>query len=157
MSYSEIHPKELLLKRHSKILFSKLSKPNGKRYIKIKFKPPRNMQTNWYFMSEFAEKPLINLAIAACDLNYSYISCCDTNQLLSMYTLNTDFFQHPNWGKNMSAPYEPYSTIVKNFEVTYENGSTKKFDMSKLNYKSSISWEKGWFQTGILKAFSIKK
>nr|UHM26541.1 MAG: ORF1 [Torque teno midi virus] len=155
MSYSEIHPKELLLKRHSKILFSKLSKPFGKRYLKIKFKPPRNMQTNWYFMSEFAEKPLINLAIAACDLNYSYISCCDTNQLLSMYTLNTDFFQHPNWGKATQTAYEPYSTIAKTLEVTYENGSKKVFNMSSLNYKDSISWEKGWFQTGILKAFSI--
>lgn len=155
MSYSEIHPKELLLKKHSKILFSKLSKPGGKRYIKIKFKPPRNMQTNWYFMSEFAEKPLINLAITACDLNYSYISCCDTNQLLSMYTLNTDFFAHPNWGKATTTSYEPYKAVVKKFEVTYENGSKKKFDMSTLDYKSSISYEKGWFQTGILKAFSI--
>ena len=83
------------------------------------------MQTNWYFTSDFAEKPLLSLTVAAVDMGYSYISCCDTNQLLSLYALNTQFYTAPNWGQDKGSAYEPYSTVQKNFTAVYENKTRK--------------------------------
>lgn len=154
-TYSSLHPKELLLKKRCKILYSKLRKPNGPLYKKIRIKPPRKMQTNWYFMSDFAEKPLFSLAIAAADLTHSYISCCDTNQLLSAYAINTDFYKAPNWGKTQTTAYEPYKGIIKEFDVIYENKQQRRIDMKNLSYKQSIDYSTGWFQSNILKAFKI--
>nr|UHK06044.1 MAG: ORF1 [Torque teno midi virus] len=155
-TYSNMHPYDLLLKKRTKILRSRQAKPTGKLFTKIFVKPPKKMQTNWYFTSDFAEKPLLSLTVAAVDMGYSYISCCDTNQLLSLYALNTQYYTAPNWGKDTGSPYEPYSTVQKNFIVVYENKTERTFNMSNLSYKDSISYDKGWFQTGILKAVQLK-
>nr|UHM26536.1 MAG: ORF1 [Torque teno midi virus] len=155
--YCFCHPKELLLRKHTRILHSKQYKNYRKNYITIFIKPPRKLQTNWYFMSDFAPRPLLTLTIAAADLTYSYISCCDTNRLLSLYTINTQYYQHPNWGKNTgNIPFEPYSTVKKQFTVVYENGKTKEFNFNQRTYPTSVEYSTGWFQSDLLKAWQIK-
>lgn len=154
--YCFCHPKELLLKKHCRIIHSRANRPNSKGYIIVKIKPPRKLQTNWYFMSEFAARPLLQLTIAAADLSYSYISCCDTNQLLSCYTINTQYYKHPNWGQASAKPFEPYKSIKKKFTVIYENGKTKELDFESVtDYKKSINYSTGWFQSDLLKAWKI--
>lgn len=157
-TYANMHPKELLLRKHCTILHSRKRKNYGKLYKKIKFKPPKKLQTHWHFMSEFAERPLIALTVAAVDLTHSYLSSVDTNQLISIYTLNTDWYQAPNWGKKTNTAWEPFSTIAKQLTVTYENGQTKTINMSNLStYNQSVAYDTGWFRSDLLKAWKVQQ
>nr|UHM26509.1 MAG: ORF1 [Torque teno midi virus] len=155
--YCSIHPKELLLRKRTKILHSKKERPNAKQRMKLKIKPPNNLQTNWYFQTELANRPLLNLQIAAADLGYSYLSSVDTNQLISLYTINTQFYPHPNWGDSSQNPYKPYSTIKLTLTPQINGKDQPQIDFHNQTYKDSIDYSKGWFQSRLLKAVKLKE
>nr|UHK03707.1 MAG: ORF1 [Torque teno midi virus] len=154
--YCNLHPKELLLRKRTKVVHRNTIKPNSKQYVKVRIKPPRTMQTNWYVQSDFANKPLLDLHVVACDLINSYISTVDNNQLVTSYALALQFYQHPNWGADTgTAMYRPFPTIATTLTPTVDGKKRAPLHFGGLNYKQSVSYEQGWFQTMLLRATEL--
>nr|UHK05556.1 MAG: ORF1 [Torque teno midi virus] len=158
-SFPGCHPQQLLLEKHKIILLSQASKPNSKYEKKVTIRPPKQMLSKWFFTKDFSKHTLLILKGAAANLRYSYLSRTNENMLCTIYSLNTKFYQIPNWDHalGISDYYRPYGTIPLPFYYKDKNGSTQNinFDASppySNKYYQSISWEKGWFSPSFLQA-----
>jgi len=157
-TYSENHPYYLLLKKHTKIIPSLLTKPNGKKTYTIKIKPPKTMQTKWYFQETFCKGTLLQLTIAAINLNFSYLPPTGTNQQMSMLCINQQFYKNANWGAAQTTYYNPIGNMQRDLDVRtdpYDISKKKHVSVDQTSYLTSISIDKGWFQTTLLKAYGI--
>ncbi len=62
------HPQQIMLSRHKFVIPSLASKPRGRRYVRVRIKPPQQMSTKWFFQESSAQTGLVQLQTAACDL-----------------------------------------------------------------------------------------
>lgn len=158
-TYMNAHPYNLLLRKHTKIIPSRKTKPLGKRSVRIKIKPPKTMTTTWYFQETFSKATLFQLTIAACNLNYAYLPPTGTNQLISLLCINTQFYQRGSWG-NASRPYNPIGTMQTTLTVQtdpYDITKKKTVTIKQDTYMDSINIKTGWFQTDLLRAYAISE
>lgn len=155
--YARLHPHELLLRKRTRILHRNTIKPNSKQHLKLKIKPPRTLQNNWYSQSEFADQPLLELNIVAVDTINSYISSVDTNQLLTITAINTQFYPKPNWGKALgeTTPWKPRTNSPMEMTPYYGSKLGPKITIPS-TYSGSIQHDTGWFQTKLLTATRLQ-
>nr|UHM26670.1 MAG: ORF1 [Torque teno midi virus] len=163
-TYPFTHPQQLLLGKHKIILPSRKTKPSGKNYKKVKIKPPKQMITKWFFQHQFSSAPLCLIRAAACNFNYAHLGCCNTNQIVTFSYLDITFYKHGGWANAtaQTTPYKPYSNIgnplyfAKNLDdLKTQQPDPKKIvtmNTSGMTYLDSVSYNKGWFQSGILQA-----
>nr|UHK04609.1 MAG: ORF1 [Torque teno midi virus] len=145
-TYPSTHPVLLLLQKHKRIILSLQTKPNGKRKHKMTIKPPKQMLSKWFFMDQFSDVPLCVVKGAACSFNYPRLSCCNENQILGFFYLDTAYYQKPNWGVE-GEKYKPYPNAPTNVNI-----ETFKGTQETLNNVSGVTYEKGYFQTKLLSA-----
>lgn len=158
-SFPGCHPQQLLLDKHKIILLSKNSKPNGKYMKKIKIRPPKQMISKWFFTKDFSKHTLLILKAAAANFQYSYLSRTNENMLCTIYSLNTKFYQIPNWDHALGAYdyYKPYATVPVPFYYIKKDGKTDNihFDSGTTvdsKYYASINYKTGWFNPDFLQA-----
>nr|UHM27309.1 MAG: ORF1 [Torque teno midi virus] len=157
LTYPGCHPHQLLQSKHKKIIYSKFTKPNGKYKYKMIIKPPKQMINKWFFTSDFCKQGLFLLKGAALNLNYSYLGCCNSNQLANVLSLNINFYHHAAWAQVLTeSPYKPYSTAPDPIWAKYPN-STEKKQITGMNtdYSSSVNLKTGWFRPEILQASQL--
>nr|UHM26590.1 MAG: ORF1 [Torque teno midi virus] len=159
-TYPDSHPNSLLHSKHKKIIPSLKTKKHGKRYVKIKIKPTKQLSNKWLFQETYANAPLLKLTSSIIDLRYPHISQIGQNELVSIFCLNTDFYANAGWG-NSSPPgtqhtnwYQPYANVASITKVRIK-GKEVPITIQKTPYKSSINYETGWFQTKLLQAEAI--
>nr|UHK03748.1 MAG: ORF1 [Torque teno midi virus] len=150
-TYPNMHPINMLLAPHKRILLSKKNKPNGKNKISIIIKPPKQMITKWFFTDSFSKAPLLLIKATAANFSYSRLGCCNENQIITFAYINTGFYTNPAWGKAPSCDYKPYSTAPDSFTVKYVNGSQKTVTIGK----NKVGISEGYFQPDLLKAVQI--
>nr|UHK04316.1 MAG: ORF1 [Torque teno midi virus] len=164
-TYSKCHPYILLKSKHKRIIPSWDTKPYGSRKVRVKFKPPKLMSTKWFFQEELAAKPLIQLNSAVASLNYSYLGCCNTNELTSFYALNLQFYTHSNWGlftgPDPGTPYKPLDTLPQETKLPFTGKTTEGKSVTgtidRTGYKNSVNIDTGWFQPKLLSiAYELK-
>lgn len=160
-TYMECHPVRILLSKHKFVIPSLLTKPHGKNYIKVKMKPPRLLSTKWFFQDQFSETGLITLTIAATDLRYSYLGCCNENTIITFVAINEQFYQQCGWGnKSISTTwYEPYARIpFEEYQLKMPDGTTKTQNMKKpIEYNKTIARTTGWFSPLFMQCIEIKQ
>ncbi len=117
------------------------------------------------FQEAFAETGLVQLTSAACDLDFSYMGCCNQNQLITFYALNLQFYTKAGWG-NATAPgtlskwYNPTGSMAtgpwtgkdiqgNSIQVTINN------DSGAASYMQSINYEGGWFTPKLLQMVTV--
>nr|UHK06833.1 MAG: ORF1 [Torque teno midi virus] len=154
-TYAMAHPYMQLMKKHHKIIPSLKTQPtNRKRYYKVKIKPPRQLVNKWFFQDGFSDTGLFTLYSAVIDLRYSNIGKSSSNQLVSIYILNLQFYENGNWGLKSSdtIPYKPRdnSTTTGTYTGKDYKGSNISFNISATTYDTSVSYGSGWFQTKLL-------
>ncbi len=156
LTYPGCHPHQLLQAKHKKIIYSKFTKPNGKYKTKIIIKPPKQMINKWFFTSDFCKHGLFLIKAAAMNLNYSYLGCCNQNQLANCLSLNINFYSHAGWAGTHATAYKPYTTAPDTIWVTYP-GKTERTQITGMNrdYSSSVALATGWFQPKILQASQL--
>ena len=116
-TYPGTHPHQLLLQKHHKIIFSRASIPNGKYKKVIHIKPPKQMLSKWFFTKPFSKYSLFLLQGAAVNFRYSYLSASNENMLVSLLSLNPQFFQNLDWAQNTGPnAYHPYPNIDLNLK-----------------------------------------
>nr|UHK04336.1 MAG: ORF1 [Torque teno midi virus] len=162
-TYLLCHPYEMLLDKHHKLIPSWKTYPRGPRYIKLKIKPPKQLTTTWHFQQTFADKPLLQLNTSVCDMRYSYLGCCNTNRLVTFYSLNTDIYAKCGWGNAGvwgTHGYQPYTnapTTATKFKIQTLSGQILTGTIDASDYPKSISYEYGWFQKNLLQAAKFLK
>lgn len=161
-SYLLCHPHIMLQAKHKRVVLSTKTKPTGKTKVKIKFKPTKQMLSQWFFQEEAARHGLVQLQAAACSFNFPKLGCCNTNQLITLYFLNPQFWTHSSWGQAMSEtnPYTPYLTYPnEGLTFEYPSGSTTSsitIAKKSLTYLQSINRDTGFFQPKVLLASKVK-
>ncbi len=155
-TYMQAHPYLMLLQKNHKLILSQKTKPNGRLTKAIKIKPPKEMQTGWFFQKQFAEKTLLTIKASALNLNYSYIQCCNENLQLSIYYLDINLYQFGNWG-NISYKYHPYNTAptTKKYYCKNIKGDKYEFNLDASDYTKSVSYNTGWFAPKFLQAVQL--
>lgn len=157
-TYQNCHPDTLLKAKHHKLIPSYKTKPTGKRTVKLKIKCPKLMSTKWFFQDQFSKQGLVTLYTAACDVRFSYLGCCNTNQLLSIYALNLQQYQIYGWGNKRGehVPYAPHSGIKGSTDIAFTakdiNNKALTGTIKRDTYENSVSYLNGWFQTQLLRA-----
>lgn len=136
-TYMNAHPLSLLLSKHRVIVPSRKTRPNGKPFVIIRIKPPKLMLTSWYFQESFANEKLFQLSAAACDLRYPHLSCCNTNQLISLLTIDIQFYTQGNWGNAQPTTgrhyYNPTGNLNPNLIITTPRGESKTITVKQLS------------------------
>nr|UHM26060.1 MAG: ORF1 [Torque teno midi virus] len=158
-SYMQCHPAILMNAKHKRVIPSLLTKPHGSRKVKIKMKPPKLMLNKWFFQQHIAETGLVTIKSAACNLRYSFLGCCNTNQLVTFYALNNIFYSQAGWGNNKGgtqwyAPYHGVPSKLQNEQVTLYNNKKATLNVDGTTYDNSISYDKGWFQPTLLQTIA---
>nr|UHK06024.1 MAG: ORF1 [Torque teno midi virus] len=153
--YCNLHPTNLLLRKRCKILHRNSIHPNSKQYLKIKVKPPRTFQNNWYTQHEFADQPLVQLTVVAVDLINSYLSSVDTNQLITFKVINTQYFVAPDWGQKKTS-YSPNPNAVKKITPIYGTKEGQQITIPD-TYNGQVAYSTGWFQKALLTATKFKE
>nr|UHK05685.1 MAG: ORF1 [Torque teno midi virus] len=166
LSYMNYHPYMLLQQKHKIILPSLQTNPKGKTKKKKIIRPPKQMLSKWFFQQQFSKYDLLQLSAAACSLRYPRIGCCNENRMLTLYCLNTQFYQDTIWAQTPQSTttpyYQPYPTISTSMTF-YSNYDKSGYNIHSYittgpdnQYYKSISMEGGWFSKKILAAYEVK-
>nr|UHK06478.1 MAG: ORF1 [Torque teno midi virus] len=161
-TYPETYPQSLLLGKHKKIIPSLLTKPHGRRSVKIKFGPPKLLTNKWLFQETMANTGLLQLQSSVIDLRYPHLGCCNTNELISLIGINLDFYQKYAWG-NPHNPYStetgwyfPYSKAKTSLQVKLPGKTqTENVVVKTATYLDTVNQSTGWFQPKLMQAVSI--
>nr|UHK05963.1 MAG: ORF1 [Torque teno midi virus] len=155
-TYLHIHPLKMLLAKHRKIISSIQRKKTGKNHVSIKIKPPKMLQTKWFFQKEFATYPLFKLNGCATNFSYSLFGPNTQSPNITISALNTAFYTQHNWAQaRQSDGYYPYPGYPKNTGLQYTTSGNKKVTIKTLNYEQSISQTEGFFQPIVLQAINV--
>nr|UHK04101.1 MAG: ORF1 [Torque teno midi virus] len=173
-SYANCQPYELLKSKHKRLIPSLKTQPHGKRHVTIRMKPPRQMINKWFFQETFADTGLIEIKSAAASLRYAYQGCCNENNLVTLYVLNTQFYVRPGWGNaNPEGTYGDkwYQPAPNISEQSFNTGFTGvdytgktisgKLDIkpdastSPTHYNSTVNLNTGWFTPKLLSLVSM--
>lgn len=154
-TYAFTHPYNLLQQKHKKIIPSFKTQPlNRKTSIVVRIKPPRQMSTKWFFQDHFSSQGLFTLYSSVLDLRYSHLSCCNSNQLITFYCLNGDFYKNGNWGyvATTTTAYQPYNGIQKGTYAGKDWTGKKELtvEINATDYNSSVAYKNGWFNSTLL-------
>nr|UHM26987.1 MAG: ORF1 [Torque teno midi virus] len=160
-TYISCHPVNLLLSKHHKVILSRKSHPAGKTSVTFKIKPPKLMQTHWFFQQDFCTKELFELKAAACNMGYAYYGPNTQSELITFYSLNTNFYVRHNWAQEVEGghgyiPYPGYPTTQK-VTFTYPTATgTATYEMPPITtYLSTINKDTGFFNWRVLTATTV--
>nr|UHS18341.1 MAG: hypothetical protein [Gammatorquevirus sp.] len=166
-TYPDMQVQNMLLRPKKKIVLSLLSKPGGKRRIKIKFKPPKLMSTKWFFQSEFADKGLILFQATAANFRFASIGPKAQNQMVTIYYIDTGLYNHPSWAAATTDAWSPLGTHTTYTFYTKKAGGgadivttlpPNEVKSPYINkYQMSISREYGWWSKQVLNAYKFDK
>nr|UHK04800.1 MAG: ORF1 [Torque teno midi virus] len=158
-TYPAIHPQNMILSRHHRILTSTASNPKGKTKLTLRIRPPRQMITKWFFQEDFTQYDLVKIQASAANFGYSLYGPNTASPNITLYCLNTLFYQNQNWQQNTGDhPYLPYSLYPHTKGLTfhyYKNKQSAQVTVNPNNYKQSITQSEGFFQPGVLQAYKV--
>lgn len=140
-----------MLQKHKRFVLSKFSKPHGRLTVKLIIKPPKQMLTKWFFTENFSHYSLFLLKASAINLSYARLGCCNENEIMSFYYLNTLFFQDGSWGQSHTTHWKPYANAPTSFTVNYWDGKTGTVTIGN----NTVGYSEGYFQSALLRAKSI--
>lgn len=99
--YASHHPVKLLQLQHKVVVPSFNTEPHKRKpYKSITIYPPKLMKNQWFFQQHLSSFPLIHLVASATSLTNMYGSDRAQNSNTTIYCLNTEFFQNPNFQLN---------------------------------------------------------
>nr|UHK05730.1 MAG: ORF1 [Torque teno midi virus] len=164
------HPYMLLQQKHKIVLPSLSTNPRGKPKKTRKIKPPKQMLSKWFFTEQFSNYDLLLIVAAAASLKYPRIGCCNENRTMTLYCLNTKFYQDTTWAQAVKYPnfFKPYSSMSESLyfwsgslsrPIKYNPVTEIKKESSLAGdltyYYNSINKDIGYFCSKVLKAYKI--
>lgn len=109
--YMNTQPSIMMLNKHAIFVPCKSSNRNRKNYVRVRVKPPAQMQTHWYFQQKFCNIPLLIILVTACSLDRYYTHSGAQSTTIGLKSLNTTTFQFHNWKKPPTSGYHPQEKL----------------------------------------------
>lgn len=163
--FNDLHPVNMLLKKHHRLIPSLKRKPFGKLYVKMKIRPPKQMLTKWFFQQDFAKHGLFELEACAANLSWGYFGPNTQSRLITFHSLNTNFYKQTDWGQPRGSesnpkPWLPYPSYPLSGSPTFtyptKGGGTSTVVVKPTDYDESISYDTGFFQWKVLTATRVQ-
>nr|UGV35352.1 MAG: ORF1 [TTV-like mini virus] len=132
-SYLNTQPSRQLM-NYKTIIVPKLSKTFKKKpYIRKRIKPPSLFATKWYFQQDIINIPFVMLTTVACDLDQMFIPDDQISYNITLYSLNIEFFENPQWQNLPTSGYLPkQSGGVQSYLWTTGNGTPRELKWKDL-------------------------
>nr|USL90627.1 MAG: ORF1 [Torque teno virus] len=92
MTYLSTHPAMMLLQKHRIVVPSFLTKPKGRRSIKIRIKPPKLMLNKWYFTKDICSMGLFQLQATACTLHNPWLRDTTKSPVIGFRVLKNSIY-----------------------------------------------------------------
>nr|UHK03734.1 MAG: ORF1 [Torque teno midi virus] len=155
-TYMDLHPQNMLLSKHKRALLSTASNPNGKKKLTLTIRPPKLMQRKWYFQETLAPANLLSISATACNFGYSLYGPNTQSPCITLYCLNTAFYQLHDWSNTKQDKYLPYSTYpTTGYTFKGPKGEVTIANNNSLTYAKSVSLQEGFFQVKVLNATQV--
>nr|UYM03263.1 MAG: ORF1 [Anelloviridae sp.] len=156
--YNDLHPANLLLQKHKKIVPSLKRRPLAKPYVILKIKPPKQMITKWFFQQDFADQGLFTIHASAANFDWGYYGPSTESRLVTCYALNINFYKTTDWGKASTTPWYPYphypTTNPYTFHYPTKTGEGT-YQVNPHTYNDSVNIDTGFFSTKVLSATKL--
>nr|UGV42531.1 MAG: ORF1 [TTV-like mini virus] len=124
-------PSRAIMNRH-KIIVPKIGTPGIKKpYIKKWFQPPSQLRNSWYFQQDLCKTGLLLLTTTATSLDQYYLPQTAISDNVTLRSLNTTFFNNPNFVTQNTYGYRPKSNL---YLFGTRNGSTPTPKWKELTY-----------------------
>nr|UGV34838.1 MAG: ORF1 [TTV-like mini virus] len=107
--YLNTQPSRQLMNR-KKIIVTQQKSNNKRNYKTIKLGPPKLLFNKWYMTQDICRYPLIVISTSAASLDQYYCPEDQISDNLTLYSLNTDIFQMPNFQTQDTKGYRPKIT-----------------------------------------------
>ncbi len=162
--YNEIHPVNMLLRKHHRVVPSLKRKPFGKPYVKLKIKPPRQMTTKWFFQQDFAKHGLFTLEACAANMSWAHFGPNTQSRCITFRSLNVNFFKNTGWGQVKGShtnpdPYLPNDSYPKTSGLYFwwpgKKSTDQPFKPTVTNYYTTIDYDTGFFNKYVLTANKV--
>uniref|UniRef100_A0AAU8H8K2 Capsid protein n=1 Tax=Betatorquevirus homini34 TaxID=3052020 RepID=A0AAU8H8K2_9VIRU len=101
------HPSRQLMNKNKIIVTSKWKARHKKPYKKKHFRPPSLYSNKWYFQKDICQNAFLLITTSACSLDQMYLPEDEISNNITLYSLNTDFFQNPNFVTENTTGYSP--------------------------------------------------
>lgn len=164
-TYLNLQPQLQLLSRRHRVILNKTTNPKNKIKHTIKFKPPKEMSTKWFFQNDFSHTPLIQLNTNTTNFQYITINYYNISQMSTFYALNSEhFFKESTWGQFTNKAYMPYSTLTLPLTFVYTKKGSKKskyvinentFGKKTNSYTKNVNRLMKWFNNRVLLAKAV--
>nr|UHK04804.1 MAG: ORF1 [Torque teno midi virus] len=155
-TYLHTHPQHMFLTKHHRVLKSIKYSPYSRKRLKLKIKPPKLMQTKWFFQPDFADVPLVKLQASAMNLGHSLFGPNTQSTNINIFALNTNFYQRHNWAQNTTPqPYMPYNGYPSTSGLYYLQSNGQRVKFAPTTYTDSVNISKGFFNKQILNALQV--
>nr|UGV44818.1 MAG: ORF1 [Torque teno virus] len=86
-----LHPAEAMLSKNKILIPSLLTKPKGKKTVKINIAPPTLFVHKWYFQKDICDLTLFNLNVVAADLRFPFCSPQTDNVCITFQVLAAEY------------------------------------------------------------------
>lgn len=115
--YLDTQPSRMLMNIHKILVPSMQRKQYKKTAIKKIIRPPALWTNKWYFQQDICNFPFFVIKASALSLDQFYQPSDQISNNITLMSLNTDFFQNPQWKTEATQKYSPKSSI----DTTDEN------------------------------------
>lgn len=109
-------PQRMLFEK-KRYIIPQLKSTTRKKYKKVHIRPPSFMTNKWFFQRDMCKTPLLLITTAACSLEQPY---CPENQIsynITLYSLDTNFFQNTNFETFGTQGYIPKQVNGEEFHI----------------------------------------
>ncbi len=162
-THPSCHPQRQLLQYKKYIIESLQRKPHGRKYKKIKVKPPALLNNRWFFQRDFCDANLVKLSAAAASFRFPSVSHGSQGPIFTVYALNMNFYANSNWldASQKTYGYVPFQNPKFPIYFKYtENKQDKVFTYNPNTftgdkYFASIKYSTGIFSPKVLFAKQI--
>nr|UGV44302.1 MAG: ORF1 [Torque teno virus] len=119
------HPGLLMLTKHKIIIPSFLTRPGGRRFVKIKLPPPKLFEDKWYTQQDLCKQPLVTLTATAASLRYPFCSPQTNNPNCTFQVLRKNYNKVIGTSSKNSEDVEPFENWLYNTASHYQTFATE--------------------------------
>nr|UGV38042.1 MAG: ORF1 [TTV-like mini virus] len=143
-SYLNTQPSRQLM-YYKTIVVPQLTKQyKRKPYIKKRIQPPSLFLNKWYFQQDLYNIPFIMLTTVACSLDQMYMPMDQISYNLTLYSLNIELFENPQWGNLGTSGYHAKISSGKTIYIyTARNGDENPKWKDIIPLFQTKRWAKG--------------
>uniref|UniRef100_A0AAU8H5R2 Capsid protein n=1 Tax=Alphatorquevirus homin29 TaxID=3048427 RepID=A0AAU8H5R2_9VIRU len=138
LTHLSTHPLLMLLSKHHLVVPSLKTKPGGRKYKKIRIKPPKLMLNKWYFTKDICDLGLFQLWATGAELRNPWLRSGTQSPCIGFSVLNNSYYTNLNTDTNKNLWQYTYTGLMSKYYYKGNQNSTYDFQ----NYSNNENYKK---------------